>query len=209
VPEPAAASDAAAAAAAAAAPVLPGRTALDRLATISDRVTDVMLAIKDITASLKEVATASKLLQKDIVQLQKDGAKRGGRKAAAAAAAAAVASGDASAAVPARRPSGFIKPVLLSSALCQFLAVPEGTLMARNEVTRMLTQYVKDNKLYDEADKRTLHPDEKLLQLMTVAEGEKLTYFNLQSHIKHNFIKPEVEAAAPAVAAAAPETPVA
>ena len=41
-----------------------------------------------------------------------------------------------------RSPSGFAKPTKMSQELCKFLNKPEGTEMARTEVTKFITKYV-------------------------------------------------------------------
>ena len=62
--------------------------------------------------------------------------------------------------------------------------------MARVQVTKLLTEYIKENKLNDENDKRIIVPDKKLSDLLMFHEheGEVLTYFNLQKYIKHLFV---------------------
>lgn len=87
-----------------------------------------------------------------------------------------------------RPASGFAKPTKLSDALCTFLGVPTGTEMSRTDVTRVLNQYIKTNSLQDTKDKRTIVPDEKLKSILDSTDG-KLTYFTLQKHIKHHFVK--------------------
>jgi chromatin remodeling complex protein RSC6 len=90
-----------------------------------------------------------------------------------------------------KRPaSGITKPTKLSEDLCDFLGVARGTSLARTEVTKIINTYIKNNKLQDESDKRTIHPDEKLLKiLMPIPSDKKLSFFNMQSYIKHQFIK--------------------
>merc|ERR1711959_386737 len=63
---------------------------------------------------------------------------------------------------PKREPSGFAKPTPISQELCDFLQKPIGTEMARTEVTKYLTQYIKEHKLQFEEDKRKIKPDTKL-----------------------------------------------
>lgn len=87
-----------------------------------------------------------------------------------------------------RPASGFAKPTKLSDALCSFLGVQAGTEMSRTDVTRVLNQYIKTNNLQDTADKRTIVPDDKLKSILDSTDG-KLTYFTLQKHIKHHFLK--------------------
>ena len=146
---------------------------------------------KTFAAAFKDMAATIKAIKRDVAALQKE--KRGRKSAGAASATTA---GGAP-----RKPSGFAKPALLTSDLCDFLGVPAQTLMARTDVTRLITKYVKDNKLHNEADRRTIQPDGKLLKLLALKAEDKLTYFNLQSHIKHHFIKDVPAVVAPAVTA--------
>ena len=88
-----------------------------------------------------------------------------------------------------RAPSGFAKPTIISQELCDFLGKDQGTEMARTEVTKELTNYIKDNKLQDESDRRKILPDKKLKKLLNVAPGEEVTYFNLQKYMKVHFPK--------------------
>ena len=88
-----------------------------------------------------------------------------------------------------RPPSGFAKPALISPALCHFLGCPLGTEMARTEVTKFLTNYIKEHNLQDQTNRRHIIPDNKLQALLNVNETEedKLTYFNLQKYMKVHF----------------------
>ena len=67
-----------------------------------------------------------------------------------------------------RAPSGFAKPALISPELCSFLNKPEGTEMARTEVTKFLTKYISDNNLQDQSNKRKILPDTALKSLLNV-----------------------------------------
>ena len=86
-----------------------------------------------------------------------------------------------------RPPSGFAKPALISDALCQFLGVTSGTEMARTEVTKHLTKYIKAHELQDANDKRSINCDAKLSGLLNVQPTDKVTYFNLQRYMKPHF----------------------
>lgn len=88
-----------------------------------------------------------------------------------------------------RPPSGFAKPALLSDELCEFLKIEKGSLRARTEVTRMLNKYISENALQKQGDRRVIVPNAELKKLMNLADGQELTYFNLQTHIKHHFKK--------------------
>lgn len=96
---------------------------------------------------------------------------------------------------PKRAPSGFAKPALISNELCSFLGKPHGTEMARTEVTKYLTQYIKQHSLQDSQNRRKIIPDQKLQKLLNVSTGEEVTYFNLQKYMKVHFPKPEESSA--------------
>lgn len=87
----------------------------------------------------------------------------------------------------ARAPSGFAKPTVISPELCKFLGMKSGTEMARTEVTKHLTTYIKNNSLQDQENKRKIIPDEKLRKLLGVTKNDEVTYFNLQKYMKVHF----------------------
>ncbi len=87
-----------------------------------------------------------------------------------------------------RAPSGFAKPTKISDSLCSFLGVPSGTEMARTEVTKYLTKYIKEHQLQDQANKRIINCDSKLTSLLNVKPtDDAVTYFNLQRFMKPHF----------------------
>ena len=87
-----------------------------------------------------------------------------------------------------KQPSGFAKPTKISSELCDFLDKPEGTEMARTEVTQQLIKYIKEQKLQNTENKKIIQPDEKLTALLDINSKEtQLTYFNLQSFMNKHF----------------------
>ena len=86
-----------------------------------------------------------------------------------------------------RKQSGFATPTEISNALCDFLKVEHGTKMARTEVTRRLTKYIKENSLKSELDKRKIIPDNKLIELFELNEDDKLTFFSLQKYLNKHF----------------------
>jgi chromatin remodeling complex protein RSC6 len=97
-----------------------------------------------------------------------------------------------------RAPSGFVKPTLISNELAAFLGKPEGSVLARTEVTREVNAYIRNQKLQDKDNGRKINPDAKLLKLLKLKKGDELTYFNLQKYMAAHFAK---SSTAPAVAA--------
>jgi upstream activation factor subunit UAF30 len=143
-----------------------------------DKYTAIVELLLKFSSEMKEAATLVKTLQKEHNKAQKASTKKTKRVTVANP-------------LKPRTPSGFAKPTKLSDDLCSFLGIPIGSQMARTEVTRVLNEYIRKNSLQDVVDKRTIIPDEKLQSILLLKEGQKLTYFNLQTYIKHHFIKEE------------------
>jgi chromatin remodeling complex protein RSC6 len=100
-----------------------------------------------------------------------------------------------------RAPSGFVKPTLISNELAAFLGKPEGSVLARTEVTREVNAYIRTQKLQDKDNGRKIIPDAKLLKLLKLKKGEELTYFNLQKYMAAHFAKSSTALAAAAASA--------
>ena len=90
-----------------------------------------------------------------------------------------------------RAPSGFAKPTKVTKELCEFMNKPEGSEIARTEVTKALVSYIKSNNLIElgEATKNKIVPDEKLKNLLGIQceEVNELTYFNIQKYMNKHF----------------------
>ncbi len=88
-----------------------------------------------------------------------------------------------------RKPSGFAVPTTVTPELCKFMGKPEGTMMARTEVTQYIIGYIRDNKLQNESNKKYIAPDGKLNKLLDAKDGDEITYFNIQKYMNKHFIK--------------------
>jgi len=86
------------------------------------------------------------------------------------------------------KPSGFEKPTPISDELAVFFGKELGSLMARTEVSKQIHDYVMQQKLQNASNRRIIHPDAKLKQLLNV-NNDELTYFNLQKYLKFHFKK--------------------
>lgn len=130
--------------------------------------------IQTLSTSLNKLKTEFKVLEKRVLRearyMDKVNAKRNKNKGS-------------------RAPSGFVKPASISKDLAEFLGVPEDTKMARTDVTKMITSYVKEHKLQDNENGRKIVPDTKLKALLNIKANEEVTYFNLQKYMKPHFIK--------------------
>lgn len=93
--------------------------------------------------------------------------------------------------------SGFLKPVNISAELAKFTGWDATKPYSRTEVTKFICTYIKDKKLYEEADKRNIICDQALKTLLKYdpanppkdKDGKKqqLTYFRLQEYLKTHF----------------------
>ena len=88
-----------------------------------------------------------------------------------------------------RAPSGFVKPSPISNELAEFLGKPQGSEMARTDVTREINQYIRANSLQDKENGRKINPDTKLKDLLKIPDDISLTYFNLQRYMGPHFPK--------------------
>ena len=87
-----------------------------------------------------------------------------------------------------RKPSGFAKPTKISDALCDFLDIARGELMARTEVTREINTYIRAHKLQDPTNGRIIKADNKLRKLLnlnnlTSKYSIKIGLFSIDSSI--------------------------
>ena len=88
--------------------------------------------------------------------------------------------------------SGFLKPVPISKDIAKFAGWSSSDKKSRVDVTKFLCNYIRENKLQNEKDKRQIKPDAKLSKLLNYDEktsGQPLTYFHLQSLLKNHFPK--------------------
>jgi len=91
-----------------------------------------------------------------------------------------------------RAPSGFAKPTKVTKELCEFMDKPEGTEIARTEVTKALVNYIQINNLLEKGEdlKNKIVPDTKLKSLLGIQDNEinGLTYFNIQKYMNKHFV---------------------
>ena len=133
-------------------------------------IAKLSLMRQQMSASILELRTLQKRSERELKAVQKAGNKRKHRNAI-------------------RAPSGFVKPTLISDQLATFLSKPNGTMIARTDVTREINAYIRANKLQDEKNGRKINPDAKLKALLTLKPTDELTYFNLQRYMSQHFQK--------------------
>ena len=90
-----------------------------------------------------------------------------------------------------RKPCGFAKPTRVSDIMCDFMRLPRGSLISRTDITKMLIQYIKTNKLQNPDHKRQIRPDETLYNIFgeESRKDNMITYFTMQKYMNQHFIK--------------------
>ena len=147
---------------------------MEQFTTINDSLT---LFKMQITNLQKVVKTVEKDVKKELKNIKKDNKKKEKTKSK-------------------RAPSGFAKPTKVTKELCEFMNKPEGSEIARTEVTKALVNYIKENNLIElgEDAKNKIVPDQKLKKLLGLQaeQSNDLTYFNIQKYMnKHFYSKKE------------------
>jgi chromatin remodeling complex protein RSC6 len=92
-----------------------------------------------------------------------------------------------------RKPSNFEIMVPISDELSIFLGGGKNNQMTRAQVTKAISKYVNDHSL---RTGRVISPDAGLRKLLNIADGSsvELNMFNLQSFLRHHYLKPAVPA---------------
>jgi len=97
-----------------------------------------------------------------------------------------------------KRPTIFTTPVTLKDELCAFLGKTKGSQMTPADVTRAFSAYVDSHKLKDAEKGHTIHPDAAMRKVLSVKDGENLTYRNIQSYLYKLYVLPEKKKSASA-----------
>ena len=151
-----------------------------RLETEAKALTSRLLAVRE---TVSELISEAKRMEKKAAKLQKVADKRRRRK---------VVEGEEG--KPARI-SIFQIPTNITPALCAFMGRPAGSQESRSNVTKFITNYVKEHNLKNKHD---INGDAALLKLLNLKKEDKLTYFNLQKYLNVHYIKTEKQVAAAA-----------
>jgi hypothetical protein len=141
-----------------------------------------LIAMKE---TISELITESKKLEKKAAKLQKVADKRQRRRRAKV-------EGEEGKPAPV---SIFQIPVALSPELCKFMGRPTGSKESRSNVTKFITNYVREKGLKNKHD---INPDTSLRSLLNLKESDQLTYFNLQKHLNVHYPKSAAKVAATA-----------
>lgn len=132
---------------------------------------DLLSKVQSMSVEMRSIISIVKNLQKENNKLKKIANKKKAKKSTG------------------EKKSGFSIPVKITNELADFLNVERESFVTRQQVTKMLTTYIKENKLYSEEDKRMIRPNEALIKILQNENGDAISYFNIQRYIKHHFIK--------------------
>jgi SWIB/MDM2 domain len=128
------------------------------------------------TTELREAATeqlrALQRLQKHVARELKEAGKRRRNKRKA----------EDGENVP-KRPTIFTTPVPLRDELAALLGKPKGTQMTPAEVTKAVRTYIDTHNLKDRTNGHMIHPDANMRRVLSVSDGETLTYRNIQKYL--------------------------
>ena len=144
------------------------------VSTVFGQFSDFMAKLQAVSASMSSLRTEFRSIERQVTRELKAAAKVTAKRKRK--------TGN-------RAPSGFVKPTLISNELAGFLGKPEGTEMARTEVTREINAYIRQHKLQDKENGRKIIADKKRTGLLKLKKGDELTYFNLQKYMSPHFAK--------------------
>ena len=148
------------------------------VSSVQDDVKAMLTQANTVRETVGALVAELKRVEKRVARLQKEADKRRRRQKKPV---------EGEAVVP-RKPSIFELPTPLSNELCSFLGRASGSKESRSNITKAITTYVKEKNL---KEKHTIKPDAKLKALLGVAEGDVLTYFNLQRYLNRHYLKVE------------------
>ena len=148
------------------------------VSSVQDDVKAMLTQANTVRETVGALVAELKRVEKRVARLQKEADKRKRRQKKPV---------EGEPIVP-RKPSIFELPTPLSNELCSFLGRPSGSKESRSNITKAITTYVKEKNL---KEKHTIKPDTKLKALLGVAEGDVLTYFNLQRYLNRHYLKVE------------------
>ena len=162
---------------------------LSEYVSVKLRLETMVKSKQDSLVSIKQDISELKKLMKDLDQELKNASKKNKKRKT-----------NEDGSVIVRKPSGFASPVLVSDQLYDFLSIygiKKSDPIARTDVTRYITTYIKENNLQNPKYRREIIADDKLRSILgepfelkdkTNKDSEKVyTYLQLQKYLSHHF----------------------
>ena len=85
--------------------------------------------------------------------------------------------------------NGFNRKQEITPKLREFLALPEGDLISRSEVTKFVNKYITEKGLKHPENGRQIILDDKLRELLSPPADVVVTYLNLQKYLSPHYVK--------------------
>lgn len=143
--------------------------------SVSEEIADLIAEFSKVRDAAGKAVAALKKLDKRVARDIKEARKRRKSKKTE----------EAGASDKPKKPNVFENPNPISNALCDFFGRAHGSQMSRAEVTSEIAGYIKRNSLQN---KHEIKPDSKLVSLLGLKEGDKLTYFNIQKYLNPHYL---------------------
>ena len=87
--------------------------------------------------------------------------------------------------------NGFNRKQEITPKLREFLALPEGELISRSEVTKFINKYITEKCLKHPENGRQIILDDTLRALLAPPADVQVTYLNLQKFLSPHYVKKE------------------
>ena len=87
--------------------------------------------------------------------------------------------------------NGFNRKQEITPKLREFLALPEGELISRSEVTKFINKYITEKGLKHPENGRQIILDDTLRALLAPPADVQVTYLNLQKILSPHYVKKE------------------
>lgn len=92
-----------------------------------------------------------------------------------------------------KKPSGVNKPKDVPETLKEFFDLESDIKLSRVDVVKKLYAYIKEKELQDSDDGRTITPNDELKELFSLNDGEELSFYNVQKHLKKLYNSSQVQ----------------
>ena len=86
-------------------------------------------------------------------------------------------------------PSGFARPGPVTDELRTFLGLAKDELIARTQVAKKMSEYIKQHELKNPENNKEIILDKKLAKLFGVEDKTKVEYFKIQGFLTKHFVK--------------------
>ena len=89
--------------------------------------------------------------------------------------------------------NGFNKPQDVTPELASFLGLKEGEQISRANVTKQVSNYIKEKDLMNPKEKRQILLDDALKTLLNPPEGLPISHTSMQTYLAPHYIKTKKE----------------